>query len=125
MSDDDRKVVDEEDREALQTIADMRGLPLQYRSGGQTVAESSLIAKPDAHQLQAFQNLRVRTCGSCKFFRREAFQEVAPEFMKKLVREYEWNPAFLEHPTKMGRCAQDEELVVGPNSLGCDQYRPQ
>ena len=121
---DDRKPVDAEDAELQRQLADMQGLPVDFQTGGQTVARSSLIAKPDARQLRVFQNARVRTCGSCKFFDNVAFQKVAPEFMRQLVHEYEWNPKFIgDHPSKMGRCAQDESVAVGPNSLGCDAYR--
>lgn len=125
MADDDqKKPVDEEDAELQRAIGDMHGLPLEYQSGGQTVAETSLIAKPDARQLRVFQNARVRTCGSCKYFDNANFQKVAGAFMKTLVHEYEWNPKFIgDHPSRMGRCGQDPSTAVGPNSLGCDHYR--
>lgn len=124
MADDSSKPVDEEDAMVQRAIADMHGLPLDYRAGGQTVAQSSLIAAPDARQLRVFQNSRVRTCGSCKHFDNANFIKVAGAFMKKLVHEYEWNPKYIgDHPSKMGRCGQDPALVVGPNSLGCDAYR--
>ena len=124
MSDDQRKPVDEEDAEVQRMIGDMHGLPLDYMSGGESIAQHSLIAAPDARQLRVFQNARVRTCSSCKHFDNANFVKVAGAFMKKLVHEYEWNPKYIgDHPSKMGRCGQDEQLVVGPNSLGCDAYR--
>ena len=119
-----RDVVDEEDEVILREIADRQGLPIDYRAEGGVIAESRLISKPSTSELRAFARTRVRTCGSCKHFNRDAFQKVAHPFMKQLVHEMQWDPKFSgDKPENMGRGGQNDELVVGPNSLGCSAYR--
>lgn len=118
---DEKNIVDEEDAEAQKSRT---ALPMQWQSGNEVVAESALIQKPTGRQLSVFQNQRVRTCGMCKHFRRGYFQQIREFFMQALVHEYEWDPRFVgSNPHQMGRCMQDSELAVGPNSLGCEVFK--
>lgn len=123
----DRKdIVDEEDAEAQRVRADMAGLPVSYRTGGdgRMVGSERLIQLPTLKDTALFGIKRIRTCGGCKFFQQKAFAPVRAEFMAQLVHDHRWNPAFIgDDPQKMGRCEQDETLLTGPNSLGCSQFR--
>lgn len=118
----ERNVVDEEDAQAREAQAS--GLPVEFRAGRDVVGRSMLV-KPTTQQVATFSCTRVRTCGGCKFFHKAGFAEVRSDFMAKLIHDYQWRPDFIgDHPSKMGRCSQNEELVTGPNSLACDQFRP-
>lgn len=127
MADDERNVIDEEDVYAQQERA--APLPIDWKTGGQVIAREQLIRKPTARQAQVFASARVRTCADCKFFRHDALQKpkgLVRGFMHRLWEEWGTKGSnFLgDRPDRMGRCAQDEELVTGPSSLACDHYKP-
>jgi len=131
MADDKKNVIDEEDAEARRALNNA-GIPVTWHQAGQGLSRESivgperrLVEKLTPQQVNLFSRSRVRTCGQCKHFRLSYFQQVKSAFMRRLVIEHEWRPEFIgDHPTKMGRCMQDESLVVGPNSLGCDAFKP-
>lgn len=128
MADDERNIIDEEDAEAQRSRA--APLPIDWKIGatGQTVGRDALIQAPNARQLRVFQNKRVRTCGDCKFLRQDAFQKpkgMLSGFMRGVWEMWGTSPSkyLADRPDKLGRCAQDPDLVVGPSSLACDHYR--
>jgi|SRR6185503_11798414 len=126
MADKDRDVVDEEDAVARDNAGQAAGLPLQWQNGaGEGVGQQRMIQKPTLKQVEQFTRAQVRTCGSCKHFRNNHFRQIAGRFMAKLIHEYQWNPKYIgDRPENMGRCAEDESLAVGPNSLACSHYNP-
>ena len=125
MADDKRDVVDDEDAAARTAAGEAAGLPLRWNNGasGESFGQQRMIQKPTLQQVELMTNAKVRTCGGCKHFRQHHFGQIAGPFMAKLIHEYQWNPKYLgDSPDKMGRCAESEELVVGPNSLACSHY---
>lgn len=127
MADDDAfemGVVDEEDRAAQRVRGESRGVPMTMSAGGQTVSRSQLVHQPSLSEVRSFSKTQVRTCGMCKHFRHKDFQDVKDTFMAKLIHEYQWNPKFIgDNPANMGRCAQNDQIVVGPSSLGCEVFK--
>lgn len=118
-------VIDEEDAEGQRARANMVGLPLSWANAdGTVVGKNRMVQAPTLDQVRTFSCTRVRTCADCVHFQRGFFQQVKDRFMAALVHEHQWNPKFIgDRPERMGRCAQDPELVTGPNSLACDHYR--
>jgi hypothetical protein len=110
-------IIDEEDKAAFEARA--QGIPLDF--GG---VQRPMVHLPTAHEQKVFSNARVRTCGGCKRFARHHFAPHQAKFLAELKHEYEWDQKFLcEDPDKMGRCTDNAELVVGPNSLACSNFR--
>lgn len=124
MTEPKRDIVDEEDAEA-QKAQRNGGLPVSWKNAdGTVVGKQSLIRAPSPSETNLFTSARVRTCGQCQHFKHSAFQEIKNKFMAALIHDYQWNPRYLgDDPSKLGRCAQDAELAVGPNSLGCSSFR--
>lgn len=126
MADSEFDVIDDEDRQAQQRAG---GVPISWKAGpgGQTVGRDMLVCKPNAHEVNVFSRTRVRTCGSCRYFAHEHFQQrqVKRGFIRRLWEE--WGPEGHKYvgdrPDKLGRCREDAELAVGPNSLGCSHYK--
>lgn len=124
MTEPKRDIIDEEDAEAQKAHGAGRGIPLTWKSGGKEVSQQSMIRQPSLEEQRLFTCTRVRTCGQCQHFKHSAFQRLMPNFMAKLIHEYQWNPRFLgDNPTKLGCCGEDPELVVGPSSLGCSAFK--
>jgi len=110
-------IVDGEDEEAFKARAS--GIPMDF--AGQ---QRSMIHLPTLDEQKLFSRTRVRTCGSCKHFSRHHFAPHQAKFLAELHHEYEWDKKCLaEDPDKMGRCGNNPELVTGPNSLACSNYR--
>lgn len=126
MADDERNVIDEED--VLAQLS--RGaVPVQWKSGptGEVVGRDMLIHQPTRSQVNLFSQSRIRTCGGCKHFAHEHFQQkdIKRGFLTALWEE--WGPNGHKYvgdrPDKLGRCKQDSSLAVGPSSLACDHYK--
>lgn len=125
MADDELNVIDEEDAHAQRTRG---GVPVTWQAGGtsQVVGRDMLVQKPTARELKVFQNKRVRTCATCKHFAQAHMKPQLGGFMRRLWEE--WGPGghryVGDRPDRLGRCREDAELAVGPNSLACDHYNP-
>lgn len=115
--------IDEEDKLAMEIRARTRGIPTNFGGKHQT-----LVSLPTEEEKELFSNTRVRTCASCKHFRKEHFgdnRKLVNKFVAALIHDYEWRKEFLgDNPENMGRCGAKDNLVTGPSSLACQSYRP-
>ena len=60
----------------------------------------------------------------CKNFHPKHFTAGRDKFLAALVHDYEWRVEHLgDDPKRMGVCGAKDHVVVGPNSLACDNFR--
>jgi len=118
----------------------MPALPIEWRTpkaGGkpgemQTVGRTNaMIAAPTAAEVKSFGDQRRLTCASCKHFRRPNEEKGAKDrpaisnFVARAVLEFGWKTKHLvDKPENLGRCDQNTQLAVGPNSGACDAHKP-
>lgn len=115
-------IIDEEDKLAMEVRSRQGGLPVSM--GGQ---KQRLVHLPNDEEVKNFSKTRIRTCGSCKHFRKDHFgdkKNVTNKFVAELIHDYEWRKEFLgDDPENMGRCGAKDDTITGPSSLACESYR--
>jgi hypothetical protein len=100
-------------------------LPVFWKSGGKTVGKtSSPIHMPTLSETASFAQTNITTCGSCRHFRGpEKDRATISGFVAQAIHEAGWKKLYLgDKPERLGRCTEDAELVVGPNSKSCSRY---
>lgn len=100
-------------------------LPVLWKSGGKTIARSQTqIHVPTTGEAMAFGAQDIKTCATCRYFRGpEKDRPVVQGFVAAALHEAKWKLGFLgDKPENLGRCGEDKELVVGPNSRACGHY---
>lgn len=101
-------------------------IPVLWKSGGQTIAKShTKVHLPTTGEVQLFSATDIKTCGSCRAFRGpDKDRPTIRGFVAAAMHEAGWKKQFLgDKPENLGRCSEDAELVVGPNSRACGHYR--
>lgn len=99
-------------------------IPINWSSGGVTLPARSAIKIPTPSEVATFSDVRVKTCGGCAHFQHNHGQSVVSKFMALVVLEAKWKREFVaEDPSKLARCAMNDEIMTGPSSMGCDQWK--
>jgi len=104
-----------------------QSLPVFWKSGGKVIAKTETkVHLPTGTEVAAFSTSDVKTCGSCKGFRGpDKDRPTIKGFVAAAMHEAGWKKMFLgDKPENLGRCTEDAELVVGPNSRACTHYNP-
>lgn len=102
--------------------------PNDYDVVGRT---RSVIEAPTPEEMRVFADQRRLTCASCKHFRSPDSDKGSRDrpaisnFVARALLEFKWKKRFLvDSPENLGRCDQNSELAVGPNSGACPAYKP-
>lgn len=99
-------------------------IPVTWKSGNTTLPAKSKIVLPTAQEVGTFSDVRIQTCGGCQYFQHRHGQTVVDKFMAMVLYDAKWKKEFVsEDPSKLGRCAQNADLMTGPNSRSCDHWR--
>lgn len=101
-------------------------LPVLWKHQGKTIARSQTkIHLPTTGEVATFANAAtMKTCANCTHFRgpQKDRQSIAG-FVAAAIHEAQWKMGFLgDKPENLGRCGEDAQLVVGPNSKACTHH---
>jgi hypothetical protein len=102
-----------------------KSLPVFWKSGDKVVAKSETkIQLPTGSETATFSQQDAKTCGGCRHFRgAQKDRPTIKGFVAAALHEAGWKKMFLgDKPENLGRCSEDEGLVVGPNSRACTHY---
>jgi hypothetical protein len=91
-----------------------------------TPAHNRVIYQPSLPETAIFSQQRQRTCGMCKFFRHDEGQRrlFREKRLLEIVHDYGWKTKHMgDDPRRLAVCSQHDDMLVGPNTFGCEHFK--